>query len=77
MSQFFPSGGQSIGFCVAILILKMEEKEQRCWHILLYYFKKGKKKKLKRNKRFVLCMEKVLSNMSKEVCKVSYWRFLA
>ena len=44
MSQFFPSGGQSIGFCVAILIVKMEEKEQCCWHIFLYYFKKGKKK---------------------------------
>ena len=27
MSQFFTSGGQSIGFCVAILILKMEGKK--------------------------------------------------
>ena len=29
-------------FCVAILILKIEEKEQHFRHIMLYYFKKGK-----------------------------------
>ena len=29
-------------FCVAILILKMEEKKQHFQHIVLYYFKKGK-----------------------------------
>ena len=29
-------------FFVAILILKMEEKKQDFWHIMLYYFKKGK-----------------------------------
>ena len=29
-------------FCVAILILKMEEKKQHFPHIMLYYFKKGK-----------------------------------
>ena len=27
---------------VAILILKMEENTQHFWHIMLYYFKKGK-----------------------------------
>ena len=31
-----------VNFCVAILILKMEEKEQHFWHIMLYHFKKGK-----------------------------------
>ena len=31
-----------VNFCVAILILKMEEKKQHFWHIMLYYFKKGK-----------------------------------
>ena len=30
-----------VNFCVAILILKMEDKKQRFWHIMLYYFKKG------------------------------------
>ena len=29
-------------FCVAILILKMEEKKQHFQHIMLDYFKKGK-----------------------------------
>ena len=31
-----------VNFCVVILILKMEEKKQHSWHIMLYYFKKGK-----------------------------------
>ena len=31
-----------VNFCVAILILKMEEKKQHYQHIMLYYFKKGK-----------------------------------
>ena len=31
----------TIGFCLAILILKMEENTH-FWHIMLYYFKKGK-----------------------------------
>ena len=30
-----------VNFCLAILILKMEEKQQ-FQHIMLYYFKKGK-----------------------------------
>ena len=29
-------------FCIAILILKMEENKQHFWHIMLYYLKKGK-----------------------------------
>ena len=29
-----------VNFCVAILILKMEEKKQQFLHIMLYYFKK-------------------------------------
>ena len=31
-----------VNFCVAILILKMEDNTQHFWHIMLYYFKKGK-----------------------------------
>ena len=31
-----------VNFCVAILILKMEERKQHFQHIMLYYFKKGK-----------------------------------
>ena len=32
-----------MNFCAAILILKVEEDTQHFWHIMLYYFKKGKK----------------------------------
>ena len=31
-----------MNFCVAILTLKMKENKQYFWHIMLYYFKKGK-----------------------------------
>ena len=31
-----------MNFCVAFLILKMEENMQHFWHVMLYYFKKGK-----------------------------------
>ena len=31
-----------VNFCVAILILKIEENIQHFWHIMLYYFKNGK-----------------------------------
>ena len=30
-----------VNFCVAILILRMEEKKQHFQYIMLYYFKKG------------------------------------
>ena len=31
-----------VNFCITIFILKMEENTQHFWHIILYYFKKGK-----------------------------------
>ena len=31
-----------IDFCVAVLILKIEENKQQLWHIMIYYFNKGK-----------------------------------
>ena len=31
-----------VNFCVAFLILKIEENKQHFQHIMLYYFKKGK-----------------------------------
>ena len=46
-----------VDFCVAILILKMEENTQYFWCI--YYFKKGKNA-TEMQKRFVQCMEVVL-----------------
>ena len=50
-----------MNFCVAILILKMEENTQHFGDIMLHYFKKGKiTTEMKKKKRFVQCMEKVL-----------------
>ena len=49
-----------VNFCVAILILKMEENMQHFWYIMLYYFKKDKNATGIGKKRFVQCMEKVL-----------------
>ena len=46
-------------FCVAILILKMEENTH-FQHIMLYYFKKGKHATETQRKGFVQCVEKVL-----------------
>ena len=31
-----------VNFCITILIFKIEENTQHFWHIMLYYFKKGK-----------------------------------
>ena len=31
-----------VKFCVAILILKIEESKQHFWHIMFYYLKEGK-----------------------------------
>ena len=30
-----------MNFCVAFLLLKVEENKQHFWHVMLYYFKKG------------------------------------
>ena len=51
-----------VNFYVAILILKMEENKQHFQHIMLYYFKKGKKatETQKKKNPFVQCMEKVV-----------------
>ena len=51
-----------MNFCVAILILKMEESAQYFWHTMLYYFKKGKTttEVQQQQKRFVQRVEKVL-----------------
>ena len=48
-----------VNFYIAIFILKMEEKKQHFWPIMLYYFQKGKNT-TEMKKRFVQCMEKVL-----------------
>ena len=42
ISECIKKTSKLVNFCVAILILKMEEKKQHFQHIMLYYFKKGK-----------------------------------
>ena len=46
-------------FLCSILILKMEDNMLHFWHIMLYYFKKGKSA-TKTRKRFAQCIQKVL-----------------
>ena len=48
-----------MNFCVAILILKMEENTQHFQHIT-YYFRKVKTQLKCKRKRSVQCMQKVL-----------------
>ena len=40
-----------VNFCVAILILKIEENTQHFWHTMLHYFKKGKNTTEMQNKK--------------------------
>ena len=55
-----------------ILILKMEGKKQRFWHVILYYFKKGKIK-LKFKEICALYRECAVTD---QTCQISgFWRF--
>ena len=42
INKIFKNLSKLVSFCVAFLILKMGENIQHIWHIILYYFKKGK-----------------------------------
>ena len=71
-----------VNFCVATLILKMEEKKQHFWHIMPYYFQKSKNT-TEMQKRFVQCIEKVLwliehdkSGLQSFVLEISHWMML-
>ena len=46
-----------MNFCVAILILKLEEKKEHCQPVIRYYFKKGKTQPKHTKKDFVQYME--------------------
>ena len=72
-----------MNFCVAILLLKVEEKKQQFWHIMLYYFKKDKNAIKTQKKRFVQYMEKVLwliecvkSGLRSFELEISHWTML-
>ena len=68
----FKKSSKFVNFCVAILILKMEE-DTHFQHIMLYYFKKGKNA-IETPKRLVNCTEKVLWLI--ECVKSGLWSFL-
>ena len=42
ISPYIFKKSKLVNFCAAILILEMEENMQHFWHIVLYYFRKGK-----------------------------------
>ena len=53
---------QLMNFCVAILILNMEENKQHFWHIMFYYFKKGENTTEMQKKICAVCGEGVVSD---------------
>ena len=53
-----------MNFCVAVLILRMEENTQHFWHIILYYSKKGKNATEMQKKDFCsVCGEGAITDM--------------
>ena len=63
-----------MNFCVAILILKREGKKQHFWHIMLYYFKKGKKATEMQNKIHAVYGE---GAMTEQTCQKWFAKFRA
>ena len=63
-----------MSFCAAILILKVEEKQEHFWHYLPYYFKKDKNATEMQKKN--LYGEGVVTYQTKVVWEVPCWRFL-
>ena len=69
-----------VNFCVAILILKMEENMEHFWHIILYYFKKGKNAtEMQKNcavNREGAVTDHVKSGVQSFVLEISRWSML-
>ena len=70
-----------VNFCVAILILKMEENMQCFWHIMLYYFKKGKN--VTETQKLICAVygegavtDYVKSGLQSFVLEISHWTML-
>ena len=62
-----------VDFCIVILVMKMEGKNQHFQHIMLCYFKKNKSA-TEMQKRFVQFMEKVLWLI--ECVRSGLWSFM-
>ena len=63
-----------VDFCVAILILKMEENKQHFQHIMLYYFKKGKNATETQRKICTVCGEGAVTG---QTCQEWFAKFRA
>ena len=63
-----------MNFCIAILILKMEENMQYCQHIMLYYFKKGKNTTEMQKKICAVYAENAVTN---RMCQKRFAKFHA
>ena len=59
-----------VNFCVAILILNMEENKQHFWHIMLYYFKKDKNATETQNKICAVYGEGAVTDQTCQKCFV-------
>ena len=65
-----------MNFCVAILILKIEENRQHFWHIMLYYFKNNRlKMQLKCKKK--ICAVYGEGDVTDEMCQKWFMKFHA
>ena len=62
-----------VNFCAAILLLKMEDNTQHFWHIMLYYFKKGKNATETLKKMCAVCGEGAVTD---QMCQKWFVKFL-
>ena len=70
--QFFLKSIKTGEFLCSHFNIEDGRKQQHFWHLMLYYFEKGKKIQLKHTeKRFLKCLEKV-----KKHVKSALWGFL-
>ena len=63
-----------VNFCLAILILKMEENKQCFWHIRIYFFKKGKNTTEMQKKIWAVYGESAVTN---GICQKWFVKFHA
>ena len=59
---------------LVILILKMDETKQHFWHIVLYYFKKGKNTTETQKKICAVCGEGAVTD---QICQKLFAKFCA
>ena len=63
-----------VNFCVAILILKMKENMQHCWHIMFHFFQEGKNASELQKK---ICAEYGEGAVNDQMCQEWFMKFCA